>query len=293
MRGYKNMTGMKRYIYALAALPFFALASCDDTQEGATPGGDSAPSVVLYQYEADSTYDADCTTKIRLAINSATESLYLLTESQEDYASHFSGDEAAYADYVVSNGEKIETNGEKNIDQHLNIVGLKYITAVAVKGSSKCISKTVTFDGKNYKVVEGTEDYVYTNALGETLSPKLLVCEQDPNLYRLKGLKYSEFGQTEFNLDFSVLTNEETGEAEGGDGYRFVRVFPQVLPYEYGSYGVISVQDIAAMQNNVAYATSKYGCIITDDNQLQFQLNIYVSAGNLVEVGIETFGPAE
>ena len=249
--------------------------------------------MVLYQYEADSTYDADCTTKIRLAINSATESLYLLTESQEDYASHFSGDEAAYADYVVSNGEKIETNGEKNIDQHLNIVGLKYITAVAVKGSSKCISKTVTFDGKNYKVVEGTEDYVYTNALGETLSPKLLVCEQDPNLYRLKGLKYSEFGQTEFNLDFSVLTNEETGEAEGGDGYRFVRVFPQVLPYEYGSYGVISVQDIAAMQNNVAYATSKYGCIITDDNQLQFQLNIYVSAGSVVSVGIETFGPAE
>lgn len=282
---------MKKYIYALAALTM-VMASCDDTQEGTAPGGDSAPSVLLYQYEADSTYDVDGTTKIRLAINSATEDLYLLSESQEDYKAHFSGDEAAYADFIVSNGEKIDTKGEKNVDQYLTFIGLRYITAVAVKGSSKSISRTVSFEGRTYKNVEGTEDYVYTDAYGMTCEPKLMACEQDPNSYRLVGLKYGKYGDAEFNLYFSVMT-DENGDAIGGDGYRFVRVLPQVLPYEYGSNGAISVRDIAAMQNNVAYATSRYGCIITDDNQLQFALNFYVDAGNLVELGYETFGPAE
>lgn len=284
---------MKRFLYATGIALAALFAACDDTQEGSEPGGDSTPNVALYQYKADSTFNSDNTTKIRLAINNAVESLYILTESEEEYKAHFSGDEAAYADYIVENGEKVAVEATKNIDKHLELAGLNYITAAAVGNGQKAISKTVSFDGKTYKQAVGTENYVYTDAFGGTSEAKLYVCEQDPNLYRLSGAVLSAVGKDAFDIDINILT-DENGEPVGGNGYKFLSIAAQETPLTYGSYGVVSIRDIATMQGDESFSTSTtYGCILTDDNQLSLKLNVYVTAGNLVSVGSFTFGPAE
>lgn len=285
---------MKRFLYATVVALAALFTACDDTQEGATPGGDSMPNVVLYQFKADSTFNADDHTKIRLSINSAVDSLFLLAESEEDYNAHFSGDNGAYANYIEEYGEKIAIDSLKNIDMHLELSGLNYITAVAVGNGQKAISQTVSFNGMTYTKVTGTDGYVFTDPWGAASEAELYVCDQDENVYRLSGAILSAIGDDEtFDIDINIFT-DDSGAVVGGDGFRYLSISAQETPFEYGNYGIVSVRDIATMQGDPAYSTSsKYGSIITDDNQLSLILNVYVSAGNLVSVGEFTFGPAQ
>lgn len=283
---------MKKIYFALALLPAALLASCDDTQEGTAPGGDARPNVLLYQYSADDGYDSDCTAKFRMAVNSATEAVYLLTESAADYADHFSGDVEAYADYVVDNGVETKISSALDIDEHVVAKGQVYVTAVAVGRGERAVSETLAFIGKNYVAVEGVESYVYTNYFGDVSSPKLYVEASDATDYVLKGVSCAELGDGEFNLYLKVLT-DKNGDAVGGDGFKFVRVLPQMTPYIYGDYGLVYIRDIAAYQNNLIHATSVYGCKLYDDGRLLLVLNYYVSAGSLVSVGEEHFESAE
>lgn len=287
---------MKKHI--LFALLPFAFAACDDVQEGTEIGGDSKPSVVLYQYEAEESlgYDPDNTTKIRLAINSAVESLYLLTESAADYKAHYSGDDDAYADYIVANGTKVDVSNLV-IDNYVSdLIGSYYSTAVAVKGKEKVMSETVSFEGAPWVVAEGTSDYVYTTWLGTTCKAQLKYLTTDPTQYRLKGINYASkedgiTGAATTTYFLTVLTDAE-GNAVGGDGYRFVTLGAQKTTYSYGDYGYIYARDVATYTGNDAYATSSYGCLITDDNQLYLVLDFYVTDGRISGIVEETFGPA-
>ncbi len=289
---------MKKHI--LFALLPLAFAACEDVQEGSSIGGDAAPSVVLYQYSAEETsgYDPDCTAKIRLAVNNATESLYLLTESAADYATYYSGDDEAYAEHVIEAGKKIETT-DLVVDSYVEAFGQNYITAVAVKGGEKSISTTASFYGVKWNTVEGTEDYVYVNFAGGVCQPVLQQREDIPTTYRLKGVDLGDIlsGDTPYNLTFSLLTDDEGNEVGGvdsqGNSYTFVTVDAHNTGYTYGSYGNVYVRDIATYTGNPAYSTTSYGCIMTGDNQVELVLNYYVSAGNIKQIAEDYFGPAE
>lgn len=282
----------KRYFCAFAMLPAALLASCDDTQEGTAPGGDSRPNVILYQYSPDEGYDADNTAKFRMAVNNATESVYLLSESAADYESHYSGDAEAYAGYVVDNGEETKISSSLDIDAHVVALGQVYVTAVAVRGGERAMSQTVSFYGKNYGQVSGTDDFVYTNLFGNVSSSKLYVEADDATDYVLKGVACPRLGDGEINLYLTVMT-DASGNAVGGDGYKNVRVLPQQTPWTYGDYGSVFIRDIASWQGDLAYATEPgYDCRLYDDGRLQLVLQYYVSAGSLTW-GDETFAPAE
>lgn len=266
-------------------------AACDDTQEGTEPGGDSQPNVVVFQQTADEEYDADMTTKLRLAVNSATEAVYVLTESAADYAAHYKDDES-YAEYVVGNGTEVAIPDDMTVDYHVSCGGLNYITAVAVKGNTRKMAPSVTFTGYTYSQVEGTEDYVFTDPWGLVCDAQLVVCNEIPTNYRLKGVSLSKFGDETFNIDMSVYTDKNGDAVKSDAGETYLRVLAQETPYTYGSYGVVAIRDIAEWQADVSFVESAYGCTITDDGQLYLALNIYVSAGNLVKVAEATFGPA-
>ncbi len=287
---------MKKHI--LFALLPLAFAACDDVQEGTEIGGDSKPSVVLYQYEAEDSlgYDPDNTTKLRLAINSAVESLYLLTESEADYKAHYSGDDDAYADYIVANGTKVDVSNLV-IDNYVSdLIGVYYSTAVALKGNEKVLSQTVLFEGAPWALAEGTSDYVYTTWLGTTCKAQLKYLTTNPNKYRLQGINYASEGDgitgAATTTYFLTVITDEDGNAVGGDGYRFVSLDAQKTTYSYGDYGYIHARDIATYMEDDRYATSSYGCVITDDNQLILVLDFYVEDGRISGVVEETFGPA-
>lgn len=284
---------MKKHIlFALLPLTF---AACEDVQEGSSIGGDAVPSVVIYQYSAEETsgYDPDCTAKIRLAVNSATESLYLLTESAADYANYYSGDDEAYAEHVVEAGEKI-TPSDLVADSYIQVYGQNYITAVAVKGSEKSISATIPFYGIKWNNVEGTENYVYTDFRGGVCQPVLQQRDDLPTAYRLKGIALDDFltGDTPYTMLFNVLTDDDGNEI-GGSDYRFVTVAAQNTGYTYLDYGDVSIRDIATYTGDPAYSTTSRGCIMTGDNQVELVLNYYVSAGNIKQIAEDYFGPAE
>lgn len=276
----------------MAMIPVATLfAACDDTQEGTEPGGDSQPNVVLYQYTADDGYNSDVTTKVRLACNSATEAVYLLSETEADYKAHYSGDDEAYADYVVDNGEKTTVSDNLNIDYNMECpAGLNYITAVAVKGGEKHISATVSFTSNPYSQVAGTEDYIFQAPFGGTCQPQLMRSDLMPNLYRLKGVSLPYFGEETFDINFSVYTVDREPVVVGG--YTYLRVLAHGTPYEYGTYGTMYLRDVAAYMNDESYVVSNYGCVMTEDYQLDLILQFYVSAGN---IGLKEaiFGPAE
>lgn len=266
-------------------------AACDDTQEGTEPGGDSQPNVVVFQQTADDEYDADMTTKLRLAVNSATEAVYVLTESAADYTAHYKDDES-YADYVVGNGTEVAIPDDLTVDYHVSCGGLNYITAVAVKGNTKRMAPSVTFTGYTYSQVEGTEDYVFTDPWGLVCNAQLMVCNEEPNNYRLKGVSFAKLSDETFNINMSVALDENGDPVTLAQGkYTCLRVLAQETPCEYGSYGILSLRDVAAWKNDASYIT-QYPCIITEDGELDLILQLYVSAGSL---GMKEvfFAPAE
>lgn len=148
---------LKKYLYAaLAVVSAIALAACSD-DEGTDPGHDSAPAVTIYSYTPGSGYNADEDVKIRIAPNSKVKDIYYLSElttAKQEYVAE--NGENAYADYVVENGTKIES--EDDADPEVTLTGLlgNYtITVVGLAGNGKKAVGSTTFQGLTWTTITG------------------------------------------------------------------------------------------------------------------------------------------
>ena len=275
---------MKRYLENATMVLFSLLAfTACEVEEGTEPGNDSNPIVTVYSYEPGDPYNPDNDVLVRVvANNNATDTYYLAEKTTDKEARGMSAE--AYADYVVSNGSKLEftadeQSGGKSADVILtDLFGEYTITAVAVKGNKKT-SNSVVFNGLDWEdVVSGT--YILSTVMQkaapvEELSTTLQVCTTDATLYRFKDL-YGVGSHLKINL----LTDYTDTDADGT--YTFFRVNPQKTPYTYGSYGNVWVRDIGYWQGSDAWVTDNgYESGMYDDYFCFVYVQAYVSAGSL------------
>lgn len=276
---------MKKYII-ISAIAVLALASCQK-EVGTLPGNDAAPYALVGTSSAGEGYDPDCDVKLRFTGNSVAEEMYYLIEKTADKDAR-EMDDAAYADYVVENGTKLdpvvsEYDGSKTQDVIAqNVFGDNTISVVAVGGGKKYIAYA-TFTGVQWTTLAtGTLSSEKMMALGLTAkATKLQRCEQVPGLYRFPNL-YAEGYHYQFKLATEAL------EDSYGDTYYEVTVEGQEIGLTYGSYGAISVRDVATWQGNDAYRV--YNVYYPDYNYVCIWAQYYVAAGNL-GYGDDEFNP--
>lgn len=266
----------------MALLGCIALVACSE-DKGTVPGSDSVPVVTVYQFEAKAPLNSDNDCVLRLAANNKVEECYYLAELKTDKeARNMTAD--AYADYVVANGKKVDgLVGAKTLDLNVtDIFGLNEITVVAVGGGKKT-SQAVEFNGLIWNdVASGTYSFSERaqSRLGvaATQATKLQQLSTDAKQYRFKDL----YGVG------NHLKLKYYGENASGS-YLFFRVNGQVSPFSYGSYGTISIRDVAEWQNDESYATGSLGCYMqTATHNCSITLQYYVSAGSL-GYGTDTF----
>lgn len=250
---------MKKYfIMSLAAALTFCFTSCKE-DNGTEPGTDSQPAATIYTYEPSAPLNPDNDVNIRFVCNSKTsEAYYLVEKTTEKEARKMS--EAAYADFVVANGTKLQLTEDKHSGGKVSevtvagLLGDYTITAVAANGGTKT-SATKTFRGLIWEdVVKGT--YMYSNAnvqflMGEITSrpTTLQICTTDETLYRFKDA----FGEG-MHMKINLLP-DLVGEDEGGV-YTFFRVKDQVISEFKGNK--VYVRDIGYWQGDDTYVT-EYG----------------------------------
>jgi hypothetical protein len=287
----KIESNMKKYIYSLLATIFVAAAitSCED-EAGKKPGNDTDPSVIVYSYGASAPADPDCEVLFRIASNNKVKTLYyLLDKADNKEAKIASSGEEGYIEYVIENGTKVDLSDATNTDLNLTLAGTYTLTAVGVDGAKKA-SSSATFAGIPWKdVCKGNYKFGASANLikqyGLTTNPcTLQVREDDPNSYRLKDC-YGAGYSLKFTL-MGVQTSDDDGTIE------LCRIPAQNTPFSYGSYGTVSVRDVAYWQGDDTYATSSSfsNKMWTSDHKCSFALQYYVSAGNL-GYGRETFIP--
>ncbi len=272
---------MKKYISSICvlALGLIGMTACSD-EEGTTPGGDSQPTATIYTYTVSTPNNPDNDLSLRIAANDKAQEVYY----EAVKASELEGlTEDAIINHVISNGTKVEL--EEN-QQHggrfadvlvKGMFGDYIISVVAASGNAKTLSQ-VSFTGLDWKdIVSGTWYFAsaIAPAFGVSELPTVLqVCTTDDHLFRLKDL----FGEG-YSMKFSTIDIQ--GEDEDGV-YTFLRVPSAITPYEYGSYGPISVQDIGYWQNNDAFVTDYgYESGMYEDYSCFFMVEYYVSAGYL------------
>lgn len=247
---------MKKYIImSLAAALTFCFTSCKE-DNGTEPGTDSQPAATIYTYEPSAPLNPDNDVNIRFVCNSKTsEAYYLVEKTTEKEARKMS--EAAYADFVVANGTKLQLTEDKHSGGKVSevtvagLLGDYTITAVAANGGTKT-SATKTFRGLMWEdVVTGT--YMYSNAnvqflMGQITSrpTTLQICTTDETLYRFKDA----FGEG-MHLKINLLP-DLVGEDEGGV-YTFFRVKDQVISEFKGNK--VYVRDIGYWQGDDKYVT--------------------------------------
>ena len=175
---------MKKYIYNLFVMLFATMvfAACTE-EEGTVPGGDSHPSVAIYQFKPGNGYNPENDVCIRFATNNKTEAVYYLVEKVADKESFVtSKGEQAYADHVVSTGKKVENaSGDKSTDVIITgILGKNAITAVAVLGDQKKMVETTFFGYVWTPKYKG----LYTSEFFGQKWEAILEYEKDANIYR-------------------------------------------------------------------------------------------------------------
>jgi hypothetical protein len=267
---------MKKYII-ISALAVLALVSCQK-EVGSVPGNDTAPFALVGTSSPGDGYDSDCDVKIRFTANSATEELYYFIEPTATKDAR-EMDDQAYADYVVANGTKLdpvvnEYDGSKTQDIiGTSVFGDNTISAVAVGGGKKYIAYA-TFSGVQWTTLAtGTFTSAVLKKLGLGAIPtKLQKCEQVPGLYRFPNL-YADGYHYQFKLATEALTDGD------GDTYYEVSVEGQETGLSYGSYGAISVRDVATWQGNTGYRV--YNNFYPAYNYVIIWAQYYVAAGNL------------
>ena len=247
---------MKKYIImSLAAALTFCFTSCKE-DNGTEPGTDSQPAATIYTYEPSAPLNPDNDVNIRFVCNSKTSEAYYLVEKTTEKEAHKMS-EAAYADFVVANGTKLQLTEDKHSGGKVSevtvagLLGDYTITAVATNGGTKT-SATKTFKGlMREDVVTGT--YMYSNAnvqflMGEITSrpTTLQICTTDETLYRFKDA----FGEG-MHLKINLLP-DLVGEDEGGV-YTFFRVKDQMISEFQGNK--VYVRDIGYWQGDDKYVT--------------------------------------
>ena len=247
---------MKKYIImSLAAALTFCFTSCKE-DNGTEPGTDSQPAATIYTYEPSAPLNPDNDVNIRFVCNSKTSEAYYLVEKTAEKEAHKMS-EAAYADFVVANGTKLQLTEDKHSGGKVSevtvagLLGDYTITAVAANGGTKT-SATKTFRGLMWEdVVKGT--YMYSNAnvqflMGEITSrpTTLQICTTDETLYRFKDA----FGEG-MHMKINLLP-DLVGEDEGGV-YTFFRVKDQMISEFQGNK--VYVRDIGYWQGDDKYVT--------------------------------------
>lgn len=250
---------MKKYIImSLAAALTFCFTSCKE-DNGTEPGTDSQPAATIYTYEPSAPLNPDNDVNIRFVCNSKTSEAYYLIEKTTEKEAHKMS-EAAYADFVVANGTKLQLTEDKHSGGKVSevtvagLLGDYTITAVAANGGTKT-SATKTFRGLMWEdVVTGT--YMYSNAnvqflMGEITSrpTTLQICTSDETLYRFKDA----FGEG-MHMKINLLP-DLVGEDEGGV-YTFFRVKDQMISEFQGNK--VYVRDLGYWQGNDSFVT-EYG----------------------------------
>lgn len=240
---------------SLAAALTFCFTSCKE-DNGTEPGTDSQPAATIYTYEPSAPLNPDNDVNIRFVCNSKTSEAYYLVEKTTEKEAHKMS-EAAYADFVVANGTKLQLTEDKHSGGKVSevtvagLLGDYTITAVAANGGTKT-SATKTFRGLMWEdVVKGT--YMYSNAnvqflMGEITSrpTTLQICTTDETLYRFKDA----FGEG-MHMKINLLP-DLVGEDEGGV-YTFFRVKDQMISEFQGNK--VYVRDIGYWQGDDKYVT--------------------------------------
>lgn len=240
---------------SLAAALTFCFTSCKE-DNGTEPGTDSQPAATIYTYEPSAPLNPDNDVNIRFVCNSKTSEAYYLVEKTTEKEAHKMS-EAAYADFVVANGTKLQLTEDKHSGGKVSevtvagLLGDYTITAVAANGGTKT-SATKTFRGLMWEdVVTGT--YMYSNAnvqflMGEITSrpTTLQICTTDETLYRFKDA----FGEG-MHMKINLLP-DLVGEDEGGV-YTFFRVKDQMISEFQGNK--VYVRDIGYWQGDDKYVT--------------------------------------
>lgn len=216
---------MKRYFDSFLTVLFVGLAfmACKE-ENGTEPGGDSTPVATLYHFDASGDYNPDNDCFIRVSANSATQSAYYLAELVSDAEARNMSKEQ-YADYVVSNGTKLDQiSGASEQDVYITgLKGLYTVSVVAVNGNTRTIQQT-EFAGLDYQPVG-------------------------------KGTYASEFfnDQWEVDVEYSEIGNRYRITNCWYDGYGFafspsgtnVTLYPSKTEtgYVHAKYGMVSVTD--------------------------------------------------
>lgn len=267
----------------------FCMTSCSE-EEGTNPGGDSKPVVTIYQYEASGDYDADSDVALRLAANSATDAVYYIAETTDDFNAKMTElGEEGYKNHVVSDGTKVEDLSGAG-DQDVVVTGLKgayTIAVVAVNGGTKTLS-TTTFVGQNWitKAV-GTYYFGILGSLGleEATGIELQQLATNETAWRFKNL----YGKG-YSLNITLLP-DYTSEDEDGI-YTFFRIPSQGIGLTYGSYGEINVRDVGYWQGDDAYVTDYgYECGMYEDYSCFIIGQFFVAAGSLGYNAYDYFVP--
>ena len=276
----------KLFTYLLALVSMATFTACTE-EAGTEPGGDSQPSVVLYQYTisaSESNYNADNDTHLRVAVNNQVSNIYYLAEPTETYDAYIeSNGEDAYRQYVVDNGtQATATDGVADI-YVTGLFGAHTITVVGMGLNNALCSADVTFFGYTWNtlatgsvvaaLLDGTFDF--TIMPGFTLQQR----DDNPNFYRIPNL----YG----NGYHLVIQAQGEPETEAGDffqqeGVSYQTVTLQTLgtPYSYGDYGQISLSDYATYSGNQDYL---YYNRLYANNYLYVQSIYTVSAGYIVQ----------
>lgn len=272
---------MKKYLYNImfAFVGILALTACKD-ERGTEPGTDSNPVVTIYQYDAQLPLSTDNDCVVRVAANSSVESAYYLAEKADDKAARNLAPDA-YADYVVSNGTKIDNLSAGNpVDLTLTgMMGDYVITVVGVKGSTKYATET-SFKGLDWRdIATGTYTFAKPAATGQTSTTATLqYCANVDGLYRIKDV----FGAG-YSLKFTG-TGKKGTDTTGN--FEVVRVAAQPIGKTYGNYGDVSVRDVATWQNSDDYLDNA----MYDNGYCYFWVQYFVSAGSL-GYGYDKFVP--
>lgn len=272
---------MKKYISSICvlALGLIGMTACSD-EEGTTPGGDSQPAVTVYTYSVSTPNNPDNDLQLRIAANDKTQDVYYAALK----ASELEGlSEDAVMNRIVSEGTKVELqNDEFNGSRFADVLvkdmfGDYIISVVGVSGATKTLSQ-VKFTGLDWQdIVSGTWYFAsgIAPAFGVSELPTVLqVCTTNDHLYRLKDVFGAGYSMKIEKLDI-------TGENEDGK-YTFLRVPVTATPFEYASYGPISLRDIGYWQDNDAFITEGgYESGMYEDYSCFFMVQYYVAAGNL------------
>ena len=284
---------MRKYIYCFALLfSVMALFTGCSEDNGTEPGGDSTPVATLFQEDVTKGMSVDNDMLVRVATNSATESVYYIASDSATYKKDFATMGVdGYNNYVVEKGTKVEDLGANGV-KDVAIKGMEgdyVVTFVAVKGNVKHAS-SLPFLGLVWSKVASGQYYFQpqddgsfgledATGLSQKSGVELQKCENVADTYRFKNL-YGEGN----SLKFTVVGGPFTSQS--GNKYYQLQVDQQLTGFSNAKLGNIFVQDIASWQNNNAYQA--YNRYFPELGVVELYLEYGVSAG-YISYGYDEF----